>query len=509
MIATQTFDSGGQTDFPSAEPPSPYLTPPSCFDLPAAIEAILQNESLAFEEHLRRLRMQGDPRNAIEESLLDEIAHLGLQLDRVKKAHLEQIRAHIESTQEEERDHVHELGTRLFHDRMGPSCLYGNRGAFFGEVRTSWPGKAVDPDDPAVLVQKIQSTRTGCVWLRNQWALLLERLEPKKFWQSQDRFKCFRLLGYQPIHACTNHMIADIFVASAGLEVSGADTFADLMGEMERPVYETSQRKLRLRFPDLMSAFPSEPCRQFLLDLVNRNIEELNARIAQHDAATRLTAERTAASRSFDHSADGERLRNFETKCRNQYFQAIQLYSKIRGRKEGGQARPANGQSASEFRPDDPLERVAADGPQNGKAARSDSTIAHAHRPPGRTSPTTSPLAGLFPSHMRPLEDPERLKELAEPIGEMIRELLAESPTAFEYLRPYLPPLLSSAIKAPDSTNPADASTGTVDEKLKADVRSLGELIRELLAAAPQSIEHLRPYLPAPTGRHDGPENPG
>ena len=46
-----------------------------------AIEAILRDESLAFAERLRRFRAQADPRNAIEDSSLDEIVHLGSQLE--------------------------------------------------------------------------------------------------------------------------------------------------------------------------------------------------------------------------------------------------------------------------------------------------------------------------------------------------------------------------------------------------------------------------------------------
>jgi hypothetical protein len=110
---------------------------------------------------------------------------------------------------------------------------------------------------------------------------------------------------------------------------------------------------------------------------------------------------------------------------------------------------------------------------------------------------------------MRPLEDPERMKKLAEPIGEMIRELLNESPAAFEYLRPYLPPSIASVVDAASSTDPASSSPAPVDEALKESVRPLGELIRDLLTASPAAAEYLLPYLLAPQGRPEVPENPG
>jgi hypothetical protein len=524
MIATPTFDSGSLTDLPSPNPQATDITPPSSLDasppdIQAAIDAILRDESLAFEERSRRFQRHGDPRNAIEESVLDEIVHLGTQLDQVKKAYLEQIRAHIENAQEDERDHVHEIGSRLFHDRLGHSLLYGTRNALFSEVTTSWPAKAVDPDDPAVLVRKLESSgAVGCRWLRDQWAGLRERLEPKKFWQSQDRFKCVRLLGHQPIHAIDHPLIAQIHFATHALDPSADHPFADLQGEMERPALGVYAKNVSSRFTELTNALPAEQHRQFLLDLVNQKIEELNAKIAKHESATQLIAERTVARRNFDHSADAERLRNFEVKCRNQFFQAIQLYRKIRRTKTAGEVRKPKNFEGSQVIPNDSAVYAGADSHGQNKSFDSNTPTDRAHRSPGRTRTTPrtphangADILGSFAdlASKRPMEDPETLKPLANAIGEMITELLAESPAAIEYLRPYLPPSIASVVDAASSTDPASSSPAPVDEALKESVRPLGELIRDLLTASPAAAEYLLPYLLAPQGRPEVPENPG
>jgi hypothetical protein len=431
------------------------------------IEAILRDESLAFEERLRRARSQADPRNAIEDSLLEEIVHLGSQLDRVKKAYLEQIRAHIESAQENERDLVHELGSRLFHDRLGHRCLFGTRNALFTEVTTSWPAKAIDPDDPAVLVRKLELTGAGCRWLRDQWTLLRERLAPQKNWQSPDRFKAIRLLGHQPIDAAEDRTIAELYLASFGLDGHPANAWVDLLSDMGKPTLKIFSDRVMVRFPDMVGPHETEKCRQILTDLVDRNIEDLNAKVAKHTAAAQLTAERTVDLRRFDQSADADRMRRFELKCRSQYFQAIQLYRKLRGRKIEADGRAAKGLDASELTRDDSVDHNVADGPS-------------LHQPPARRRSTR-----------RPMEDPESLKALAEPIGDLIKDMLEESPVAFEYLRPYLPSSLAPPIAVDLSNDPAH-------EELKALVKPLGNLIRDLLTEAPSAVTYLQPYLPTP-----------
>ena len=221
---------------PGDAPPSSPMAPVP--DMQAAIDSILRDESLAFEERLCRWRMHGDPRNDIEEVLLQETVHLWSQLDRVKKAYIEQVRTHIESAQDDERELVHELGKRLFFDRLGPTPLHGIRPAPSSKLTTSWNGKAVDPDDPAVLVRKLESTGTGCRWLVQQWSCLRERLEPEKWWQSHDRFKIIRLLGHQPIDAAEDRCIAEIYAASCLLEPGAVHAFVDLLSDMATPELE-------------------------------------------------------------------------------------------------------------------------------------------------------------------------------------------------------------------------------------------------------------------------------
>jgi hypothetical protein len=272
------------------------------------------------------------------------------------------------------------------------------------------------------------------------------------------------------LDAIEDRCIAEIHIATRGIDTdSPATTFADLRTEMPVPAVDTYAELVRHRFTDLVTADQTTKCRQILIDLVDRNIAELDARIAEHDAVIVTNAERTFDRRSFDHSADGERLRRFELSCRTQYFQALLLYRKIRD-----------------------------------KTPTDDATALTAPKPPAPL-PTTTPRVDFAPK--MPLQNSEAIKALAEPVGEMIQELLQESPLAWQILQPYLPPsLLPPAGESP--TEPTPPIPAPLLESLQAAVQPVGELIKDFMTHMPDAVPYLRPYLEAPAPIIDQAEHP-
>src|SRR6516225_3167769 len=121
MIAQNTFDSGMNAERPFADPfgsTGATATGINAPDMNSALNALLRNESLAFEQRLCRWRVCADPRNDMEETLLQEVVHLHAQLERVKRAYIEQVRTHIVSASKDEEELVHELGSRLYFNRV-------------------------------------------------------------------------------------------------------------------------------------------------------------------------------------------------------------------------------------------------------------------------------------------------------------------------------------------------------------------------------------------------------
>ena len=294
-------------------------------------QALLLEDSFAFENRLRKWVSIADPDDDVGEFLVHQYVSQSFELERVERAHLERLTSLIENSDETELDAVHELGKRLFFDPTGPTPLYGNRPDGRIKLKTSWNGQAVDPNDPAVLVRKLESSEAGCLWVRERWEEL-RQLEPGRFWQSPDRLKAIRLLGRQPLDAVEDRRIAEIFVASHALNPVGDSPFDDLLSDMERRRSSATGRQ-SAQWPDLVSAKDKARCRQVLIDLADRNIERLNAKLEVHEQNADANAERTFTRLGFDQSRDGERIRAYHMKCLNGFYRGIETYRKYQGNK--------------------------------------------------------------------------------------------------------------------------------------------------------------------------------
>ena len=252
-------------------------------------------------------------------------------------AQVEELTSRIDKVEESELEAVHDLGKRLFFDPAGPTPMYGIRPAAL--TKTSWNGLAVDPDDPAKLVEKLEASHYGCLWLKARWSDLSAQLEPGKFWQSHDRLKAIRLLGHQPADALEVRTIAEIFVASHTLNPVGHGLFDDLLsdvgGTTSLGVYRMA---VKARWPELVSADDPVKCRQLLIDLVDENIERLDAKLAEHEANADVHAQRAFARLGYDNSADGHRIRQHQMRCVNALYRGMETYRKYQGKKkaEGG-----------------------------------------------------------------------------------------------------------------------------------------------------------------------------
>ena len=231
-----------------------------------------------------------------------------------------------------ELDAVHELGKRLLGDRCGAAPLYGIAPENFPEFLTSWNGKSVDPDDPVVLVRELESTGPGCRWLIARWEELNERLgQAPSYWQAYERFMAVRLLGKQPLEAAIDRNVAEIYLASFGLDhTQPGNAWSDFKVELTIDAHDQFVQRIRRRWSDIVHIEEQVKARQILTDLVARNLEQLKAKLAVHDARAKETAEQNAAILSVDYSPDGEMLRRHEHKFKNELFRGIDARQKLR-----------------------------------------------------------------------------------------------------------------------------------------------------------------------------------
>ena len=90
-------------------------------------QALLREDSFAFENRQRKWMASADPDDDMGEFLVHQYVCLSFELERVQRAHLEGFTSLIENSDEGELDAVHDLGKRLFFDPTGPTPMYGNR----------------------------------------------------------------------------------------------------------------------------------------------------------------------------------------------------------------------------------------------------------------------------------------------------------------------------------------------------------------------------------------------
>jgi len=299
-------------------------------------QELLRGDSIAFENRLHKWMTVADPDDDMGEFLVNQNVFMSFEVERARRAHLEGLTSLIENSTDTEIEEVYELGKRLFFDPAGPAQLYGNAGVSRPrKLRTSWNGLAVDPNDPAALVRKLESSEPGCWFLRGCWEDLRAKLEPGKFWQSHDRLTGTRLLGCQPLDCITDRRVAEIFVASHALNPIGKTPFDDLQSDITTTSgLDRFRQDVHAQWPDLVSTKDTARCREILIDLVDQSIERLTTILEEHAASADASAQRTVNRLSVDNSPDGQRLRAYHMKCLSALFRGVETFRKYQAKKK-------------------------------------------------------------------------------------------------------------------------------------------------------------------------------
>ena len=282
-----------------------------------------------------------DAQNDTEEYLIYRNVCLSFDLDRNRSARLERRTSLIENSDEAELLEIHELGKRLFFDPSGATPLHGNRKIPTSEKKTSWSGQAVDPDDPWVLVKKMESSDQGCRWLRDQWAALLGLLESNQFWESHDRLKAVRLLGRQPVDAIDDHARHRESSWPAMPCPSARNEFADLLSDMEEDQHERYRKSRAGAVSRICSAPGRRPSGNRSWSTWPSGTSSAWTRNWKCTKRTRTSIDQRTVDRlSFDPTPEGEALRSHELKCSNALFRGMENYRKFKARTRDGWSGP-------------------------------------------------------------------------------------------------------------------------------------------------------------------------
>ena len=294
--------------------------------------AIVREDSYNFEIRKQKWMAKVDASDDMGEFLAYQTVAAWCEIEHAEHAIAERTATLIDTAEDKEIETVYELGRRLFHDRCGSIAVYGNlpdvRSKKEREKKTSTGGASADPDDPAKLVSELEKTAFGCLWMRARWEEVREQLEPGTAFQSPDRLKAIRLLGRQPIDLGAERAIAEIFVASNALHPGKKCAFDDLLSDMQSSQLGQLKKNVRLRWPDLSEIDDADKGRAILVDLVDQNIERLNALIGEFEKKTDEIAQRIINNLRCDDTQAGHRMRSYLKNSRDALDRRMAKYDK-------------------------------------------------------------------------------------------------------------------------------------------------------------------------------------
>ena len=159
--------------------------------LRATVAVLPGEDPAAFQERVDALMERFAPQNPVEADLLERVAATTWSLERANRAEAARlsqlIRNDSREREEREQEEAILLGRRLFWDARGPCQLYPHT-PYSGssEPRISWSPDPNDPNQPAILVLRLERTVAGCRWLLDRWGEL---------WRGWSRATC----GWRPI----------------------------------------------------------------------------------------------------------------------------------------------------------------------------------------------------------------------------------------------------------------------------------------------------------------------
>ena len=336
----------------------------------AAREKAMLEAGLTYEERRRKWVAGLDPRNDREEFLANQQFVMAHEIERIGEVLAERVTSKVQNDDAKQIEDVHVLKKRLYFDRSGATALWGMASRMAGKQKTSYCGEAVDPHDPGLLVSKLESSRVGCQFLLDEWTALKERLEGSSFWQSIDRFKAVRLLGLQPVEATHQRPIAEIFMASHGLEPvrkgsrhhsSDPDEkgpFDDLRNEVDRETLAIIPETVNARWPDLVSPSDKAQCRQVLLKLVDENLEGVNAILEKYVEKAKADTGQDLKGLESEPDREADNLRRYSLRCSSTYKRFADLYRQA-VKERGGEERTAYREPTRDQRVDVPYGDIA------------------------------------------------------------------------------------------------------------------------------------------------------
>ena len=298
-------------------------------------ESIFNDTSYRFEERLRKWMAHFDAQDDVQEFLVATNVSLSFDIERVGHADATNFERAVEQSPAKELAEVHETGRKLFYDPCGATAIHGVETARSEKVTTSGNGPNGEPyANAAELVRKLESSAAGCQWMLAEWATLRKRAE-ENYWFGPDRLRATRLLGRQPVDAIDDERVATIYIASNVIKSFGRPAFADLRSDMGISGIERLEKLVSARWPGLSRPADQAQWRRMLVELVDREVAQLNEMLEVHEEMSDVYDERAVADAGFGSDKRSHQIRQYKLSAVRAIYRGMGALEK-RKRTEGG-----------------------------------------------------------------------------------------------------------------------------------------------------------------------------
>jgi hypothetical protein len=308
--------------------------------LASTVPVLPGEDPAAFQARVDAVMESFAPQNQVEFDLLERVASTSWSLERARRAEAAQLchkirHAAIEREQTEKEEAIG-LGERLFLDDRGPWQLYPHTGRTRRNPAPRGPDlqNSADPNNPALLILRLERTVGGCRWLLDRWAELRARLEPGEVWAAPDQFKAIRLLGKHPLDAVDDTEVIQIYTASFKLLPEGpgnGKAFSPLDSELERAFHEDDVYYKEMKKRPLAQLTPpdADAAREVLKALVDRHTSRLKLILLQNQEIAAADAAEAPNRLAFDPSHEGDKLRRYVLSAARLVNQTIKTYLSV------------------------------------------------------------------------------------------------------------------------------------------------------------------------------------
>ena len=322
-------------------------------------EKLAREESIAYESRYLRWAASFGVESDPEEFLLNANVFLSSEMDRVKFAYLEHTQGEIDNAENEEIKAARETGARLFSDpRAGlPVSMFGTRR--FNVKKPggpSWGTGAAPAVEPEELLEELgiepRWGATGC-WARSGRTAgagaqaFLGRRGSTADGQTAWAESCGR--RHRPAGRKR-------FSRQAMCLRPVGKPFDALLSEMSEPAQEDYVKEIVAMWPDLSHKSERDKARQSLIDLVEGEIERVQAIAAVFEENAGEDAVRMRALKGFVYTPKAEAMRRWFVRAKNSVERGGKvLRQEIRARKadrEGQGLPPVPGKDISPYQYD-------------------------------------------------------------------------------------------------------------------------------------------------------------